>query len=53
MTDREERVAREREEIAARIASFRATQRKFELDRQEYYASTLGSVWSGLQRESA
>ncbi|TWC06862.1 hypothetical protein FBZ93_101152 [Bradyrhizobium macuxiense] len=53
MTDLEERVAREREEIVARIASFRATQRKFERDRQEYYDNTLGNVWSGFQRKSA
>ncbi|MES5483223.1 hypothetical protein QMZ05_10745 [Bradyrhizobium sp. INPA03-11B] len=53
MTDLEERVAREREEIVARIASFRATQQKFERDRQEYYDNTLGNVWSGSQRKSA
>jgi len=29
MTDQEDRIAREREEIAARVASFKATQRKF------------------------
>ncbi|MGY3445754.1 MULTISPECIES: hypothetical protein [unclassified Bradyrhizobium] len=53
MTDLEERVAREREEIVARIASFRATQQKFERDRQEYYDNTLGTVWSGLHRKRA
>ncbi|WP_165445950.1 hypothetical protein [Bradyrhizobium uaiense] len=53
MTDMEERVAREREEIVARIASFRATQQKFERDRQEYYDNTLGNVWSRFQRKSA
>ncbi|MGY3527658.1 MULTISPECIES: hypothetical protein [Bradyrhizobium] len=53
MTDLENRVAREREEIVARVASFRATQQKFERDRQEYYDNTLGNVWSGLQRKSA
>ncbi|QPF81583.1 hypothetical protein IC762_17270 [Bradyrhizobium genosp. L] len=53
MTENEDRVAREREEIVARVASFRATQRKFERDRQEFYASKLGSVWSGFQRETA
>lgn len=53
MTEKEELLAREREEIAARIASFKATQQKFEHERQEYYASTLGSAWQGYQREPA
>jgi len=53
MTDNEDRLAREREEIAARVASFRAMQQKFERDRQEYYASTLGNAWSGFQPKSA
>ncbi|WGS17490.1 MULTISPECIES: hypothetical protein [unclassified Bradyrhizobium] len=53
MTEKEDAIAREREEIAARVASFRATQQKFERDRQEYYANTLGNVWSGFQRETA
>jgi len=52
MTDKQDPVAREREEIAARVASFRATQQKFERDRQEYYANTLGGVWSGFQRSA-
>lgn len=52
MTDKEDPVAREREEIAARVANFRATQRKFERDRQDYYANTLGNAWSGFQRET-
>ncbi|MGY4570214.1 hypothetical protein [Bradyrhizobium sp. USDA 3256] len=53
MTDQEDRVAREREEIVARVASFRATQQKFERDRQEYYDNTLGNAWSGFQRRTA
>ncbi len=36
-----DRVALEREEIAARIARFRATQRKFERERDEYFVNTL------------
>jgi hypothetical protein len=51
MTEKEERLAREREEIAARIASFKATQQKFERERQEYYANTLGSAWHAYQRD--
>ena len=47
MTEQEERLARERAEIAARVARFRETQQKFERERQEYYATTLGNG-SGL-----
>jgi hypothetical protein len=50
MTEKDERLVREREEIAARIASFKATQQRFERDRQEYYANTLGGAWHGYQR---
>jgi hypothetical protein len=49
MTDLEDRLARERDEIAARVASFRATQQKFERDRQEFCDSTLGSAWRGYE----
>jgi hypothetical protein len=52
MTEKEERLARERAEIAARVASFRETQQKFEREREEYYATTLGSAWSGFGRPS-
>jgi hypothetical protein len=50
MTEQEERLARDRAEIAARVARFRETQRKFERDREEYYATTLGNAWSGFTR---
>jgi hypothetical protein len=50
MTEKEDRLAREREEIAARVRSFKATQEKFERERHEYYATTLGSAWSGFAR---
>ncbi|WP_035680969.1 hypothetical protein [Bradyrhizobium liaoningense] len=33
--------ARERDEIAARVAAFRATQEKFQREREEYFVSTL------------
>jgi len=52
MTEQQERLTSEREEIASRIASFRATQEKFEREREEYYASTLGKAWSGFNRPS-
>ena len=38
---RQDRLRQEREEIAARIASFRATQEKFERAREEYFESTM------------
>lgn len=41
MTEDEERKARERDEIAARVATFRATQEKFKREREEYFVSTL------------
>ena len=37
----EERKARERDEIAARVAAFRATQEKFKREREEFCVSTL------------
>jgi chorismate mutase len=52
MNEQEDRLARERQEIAARVASFKATQQKFEREREEYYAATLGSAWSGFKRPS-
>lgn len=41
MTEQEERRSREREEIVARIAAFRATQEKFEREREQYFTATL------------
>jgi len=52
MTEREERLARERAEIAARVARFKETQQKLQREREEYYATTLGSAWSGFDRPS-
>ena len=48
MSEKEDRLARAREEIAARVASFKATQEKFQRERQEYYATTLGNAWNGF-----
>src|ERR1700752_4309760 len=52
LTEREGRLAREREEIAARVASFRATQERFRREREEYFATTLesGRHARGLRR---
>lgn len=50
MDNKSESAAREREEIAARVASFRAMQKKFEREREEYYETTLSNAWDGFQR---
>jgi chorismate mutase len=41
MTEHNDRLTRERDEIAARIASFKATQEKFQREREEYFVTTL------------
>jgi len=42
MTEQQrERLAKDRAEIAARVASFQATQAKFERERDEYFVTTL------------
>lgn len=41
MTDQAEQRMREREEFAARIAAFRATQEKFKREREAYFVSTM------------
>ncbi|HLG85049.1 MAG TPA: hypothetical protein VKY22_28945 [Bradyrhizobium sp.] len=38
---RQDRLRQEREEIAARVANFRATQEKFERAREEYFETTM------------
>ena len=40
MTD-EDNVTSERQEIAARVARFKATQEKFKREREEYFVKTL------------
>ncbi len=47
MTDLEERILREREEIAARVASFRATQAKFQREREEFVSHTWQNIRKG------
>ncbi|WP_198026534.1 hypothetical protein [Bradyrhizobium sp. ARR65] len=47
MTEQKDRLAKEREEIAARIASFRATQEKFEREREEYFTTTMENARKG------
>jgi len=41
MTEQQQRLAEGRAEIAARVASFKATQERFEREREEYFETTL------------
>jgi len=50
MTEQQQRIAREREEIAARIANFRATQEKFAREREEYFFTTLENARHSSER---
>jgi len=47
MTEHNDRLTRERDEIAARIASFKATQEKFQRAREEYYVATMENARNG------
>ena len=44
MTELQERIAQEREEIAARVASFRATQARFQREREEFVTHTWQNI---------
>jgi hypothetical protein len=50
MTEPQDRLTLEREEIAARVASFKATQEKFEREREEYFVTTLENARNGSDR---
>ena len=41
MTEQLNNAASEREEIVARVASFKATQERFKREREEYFVATL------------
>jgi len=41
MSEENDRLAHEREEIAARVARFKATQEKFKREREQYFVTTL------------
>jgi hypothetical protein len=47
MIEPQDRLARERQEIAIRVANFRATQRKFQQEREEYCEATLENARNG------
>jgi hypothetical protein len=50
-TQRQERLAREREEIAARVATFKATQEKFQREREEFFRRTFRRTWRNIGEE--
>ena len=52
MTEREDRLACERKEIAARVARFKAIQEKFEREREEYCVTTLENARNGSDGKS-
>jgi hypothetical protein len=53
MSEQYDRLARERDEIAARVASFKATQEKFRRERDEYFVSTLENARSSERSRRA
>jgi hypothetical protein len=47
MTEQSERLASVRAEIAARVASFKAMQERFQREREEYFVTTLEKARNG------
>jgi hypothetical protein len=50
MNEEKDRRVREREEIAARLASFKATQEKFKREREKYCVTTLENARHSAER---
>jgi len=50
MTEQQDSAALEREEIATRVANFKATQEKFKREREEYFVTTLENARNGFER---
>jgi chorismate mutase len=48
----QERLAAEREEIASRVANFKATQQKFQREREQYYATTMENALNEPDRHA-
>jgi hypothetical protein len=44
MSEQQDHAALEREEIVARVAHFKATQERFEREREEYFVTTLDNA---------
>jgi hypothetical protein len=53
MIEQQDRRVREREEIAARVARFKATQERFKREREEYFFTTLQSARRGEKSRHA
>jgi hypothetical protein len=53
MSEQYDRLAREREEIAAHVANFKATQEKFKREREEYFTTTLENARLGERSRRA
>ena len=52
MTELQDRLAQEREEIEMRVASFKATQERFEREREQYFFTTLENARHGSERRT-
>ena len=52
MTKQEDNLARERKEIAARVATFKATQEKFRREREEYFVTPRAQARNGTDGKS-
>jgi chorismate mutase len=52
MTEQQDSAALEREEIATRVANFKATQEKFQREREEYFVTTLENARQASGRPS-
>jgi hypothetical protein len=50
MNEQKDRRALEREEITARLASFKATQEKFKREREKYFVTTLENARHSFER---
>jgi hypothetical protein len=51
-TEPKDSLAREREEIEGRIASFKATQARFQREREEFFVATLQNARGGYDARS-
>jgi hypothetical protein len=52
MTEQKDRLARARAEIAKHVASFKATQEKFEREREEFFIATLENARNGSNNKA-
>ena len=50
MSEQEEPGARERDEIAERVAAFRATQARFQRERDAYFASAMEQARADIRK---